>query len=116
MPHINPTRKQFEALAGVPDNQPVVMLNLLKFSDSGDLYKQYMKAAYPFFVNSGAEILYQGNIIHTFIGDENAAEWDKMLLVKYACKTDFIKMTTAAGYPNALRSTALSDSRLFVCQ
>lgn len=116
MSHINPTRKQFETLDGIPENQPVVMLNLLKFSDSGDLYKEYMKAAYPFFVSSGAEILYQGNIIHTFIGDENATEWDKMLLVKYACKTDFIKMTTAAGYPNALRSTALSDSRLFVCQ
>lgn len=116
MPHINPTRKQFEALAAIPKNQPVVMLNLLKFSDSGDLYKTYMKAAYPFFVNSGAEILYQGNIIHTFIGDENAAKWDKMLLVKYACKTDFIKITTAEGYPSKLRIAALSDSRLFVYQ
>ncbi|MFB0946217.1 MAG: hypothetical protein ACJAZY_001603 [Spirosomataceae bacterium] len=92
------------------------MLNLLKFSDSGDLYKTYMKAAYPFFVSSGAEILYQGDIIHTFIGDENAAEWDKMLLVKYASKTTFIKMTTAEGYPNDLRTAALSDSCLFVCQ
>jgi uncharacterized protein (DUF1330 family) len=116
MPHINPTRNQFEALAEIPESQPVVMLNLLKFSDSGDLYKEYMKAAYPFFVSSGAEILYQGSVIHTFIGDENAAEWDKMLLVKYASKTDFIKMTTSEGYPNSLRGTALSDSRLFVCQ
>lgn len=116
MPHINPTRNQLEALMKIPDGEPVVMLNLLKFADSGEAYKKYMKAAYPFFVSSGAEILYQGNIIHTFIGDENAAEWDKMLLVKYACKTDFIKMTTAEGYPNQLRSAALSDSRLFVCQ
>lgn len=116
MPHINPTRKQFERLAEIPENQPVVMLNLLKFSDSGELYKKYMNAAYPFFVSSGAEILYQGKIIHTFIGDENAAEWDEMLLVKYASKNDFIKMTTAEGYPSDLRAAALSDSRLFVCQ
>lgn len=92
------------------------MLNLLKFSDSGELYKKYMEAAYPFFMSSGAEILYQGNIIHTFIGDENASEWDEMLLVKYASKNNFIKMTTAEGYPSNLRSTALLNSRLFVCQ
>jgi uncharacterized protein (DUF1330 family) len=116
MPHINPTRNQIEALSNIPENEPVVMLNLLKFPDLGDKYKEYMKAAYPFFINSGAKILYQGNVIHTFIGDENAAEWDKMLLVKYACKTHFINMTSAEGYPNKLRAAALADSRLFVCQ
>jgi uncharacterized protein (DUF1330 family) len=117
MPHINPTRNQFEALlTKIPDNEPVVMLNLLKFSDSGELYKSYMRAAYPFFVKSGAEILYQGSIIHTFIGDENASEWDRMLLVKYASKISFNNMTTADEYPNDLRAAALADSRLFVCQ
>ncbi len=92
------------------------MLNLLKFVDSGELYNVYMQAAYPFFIDSRAEILYQGKIINTFIGDENSAEWDKMLLVKYASKSDFIAMTTAEGYPNKLRHAALEDSRLFVCQ
>jgi uncharacterized protein (DUF1330 family) len=116
MPHINPTRNQFEALIKIPNNEPVIMLNLLKFSDSGELYEKYMKAIYPFFVSSGAEVLYQGNVIHTLIGDENASEWDEMLLVKYASKNDFIKMTTAEGYPSDLRAAALTDSRLFVCQ
>ena len=116
MPHINPTRTQFEGLANIPDNQPIVMLNLLKFSDTGELYQHYMKAAYPFFVKSGAEILYKGKIIHTFIGDESTIEWDEMLVVKYASKSDFISMTTADGYPGHLRQQALTDSRLFVCQ
>lgn len=116
MPYLTPTQNQLEALANIPDNEPVIMLNLLKFSDSGELYKNYTEAAYPFFKESGAEILYQGKVIHTFIGDENASEWDKMLLVKYDSKTDFINMVTAQNYPNQLRNVALSDSRLFVCQ
>lgn len=116
MPRIRLSRKQFEALSNVSENEPVVILNLLKFPDSGELNNEYMKATYPFFVNSGAEILYQENIIHTFISDKNVAKWNKMLLVKYASKNNFINITTAEGYAGHLRAAALSDSRLFVCQ
>lgn len=120
MPHVNPTRQQAQDLAALPDATPVVMLNLLKFNkldkQATEKYKNYMKAAYPFFVASGAEILYHGKVVHTFIGNESEAEWDEMLLVKYKQKSDFIGMTTAQGYPHNLRAEALEDSRLFVCQ
>jgi len=43
-------------------------------------------------------------------------EWDKILIVEYAKKSDFINMITTEGYPAEMRKSAIEDSRLIFCE
>ncbi len=122
-PYVNVTTKQFEDFSAFPLEGPFEMLNLLKFKDKVvetgttgvEVYAQYMNAVIPFFIASKAKIIYQGKPIFNLIGPENYNEWDKILIIEYASKKDFLRMITAEGYPAKLRSLALQDSRLIVC-
>ena len=119
--HIDPTRDQFKAIATSNIEGKLSMLNLLKFkAKAGDIsgkeqYKLYMAAATPFFEKVNAKVVFYGKPIASFIGPTEA-EWDKVLIVEYADKSDFIKMLTAEGYPSEMRAKALEDSRLIVCK
>ncbi len=119
---INP--EQFKAFMQMPPDQPVVMLNLLKFKKkdvetglSGEAsYSKYMKVAMPFFKKANAEVLFFGHPQQMLIGPEDEVLWDKVLLIKYESLTDFISMVKAEGYPSHLRKQALLDSRLIHCE
>ena len=99
------------------------MLNLLKFKKqvgetglSGkEQYQAYMKAAAPFIQSSGAKLIYMAETKHTIIGPDQK-EWDKVLLVEYPSKEAFLNMVMDPDYPAHLRTLALSDSRLILCQ
>lgn len=79
-------------------------------------YKQYMKAATPFFEKIDAEIIFFGRPLLMLIGPEDETLWDDMLLVKYKNQSEFFKMTRAEGYPTKLREQSLQDSRLIYCK
>ncbi len=121
--YLNTTREQFKAFAQLPIDTPLQMLNLLKFkatvTETGrsgkEQYKTYMKAASPFFQQSKGKIIFYGNPKFTLIGPAEL-EWDKVLIVEYATKADFINMITNPDYPSELRSLALTDSRLIFCE
>lgn len=116
-------KEQLKAFMQVTVDEPVMMLNLLKFKDevaeiglSGEkCYQEYMSQAIPFFEKANAEILFYGHPKHILIGPEDEILWDKVLVVKYASVTDFIGMVKADGYPSHLRVQALQDSRLIHC-
>jgi len=116
-------QEQFKAFAKLPMDTPVVMLNLLKFKTSvpetglsGEAsYKEYMKAAVPFFSKVNAEILYMGKPQSALIGPEDDELWDKIIVVKYNTIADFLGMVKADGYPFHLRVQSLEDSRLIHC-
>ena len=117
-------QEQLKIFSQLPNNQTVVMLNLLKFktkvdgtSVSGeDGYNAYMKAAMPFFEKANAQVLFLGKPQHTLIGAEGEELWDKVLLIKYNSVSDFLEMIKAEGYPAHLRKQALLDSRLIHCK
>lgn len=121
--YLDLTKAQFQSLNALPDDGPISMLNLLKFKDKvessgktgAEHYKEYLKAAYPYFTKVNAKIVFQGSPKLTLIGPE-ANEWDKVLIVEYSAKADFIKMITSPGYPAKMRSEALLDSRLIFCK
>lgn len=116
-------KEQFMAFLQLSIDQPLQMLNLLKFKDKveetgltgAEQYKQYMIAAAPFFQKTNAKILYNGTPQFTIIGPQNELEWDKVLIVEYATKEDFVNMVTQKEYPGHLRKMALTDSRLVFC-
>jgi len=111
-------------LTTLPENRELVMLNLLKYKDKVEetgltgkaSYKQYMKAAAPFFEKIDAEIIFFGSPQLMLVGPEDEALWDDMLLVKYKNPDEFFQMTRAEGYPTKLREQSLEDSRLIYCQ
>lgn len=119
---INP--EQVQAFMQTPHDEPVVMLNLLKFKDrvaetnlSGEAsYKEYMKQATPFFNKANAEILFYGQPKHMLIGPEDDVLWDRMLVVKYKTMIDFVHMIRDKAYPLKLRAQSLTDSRLIHCE
>ena len=121
--HHKINQEQLKAFSLLPVDKPVVMMNLLKFKDrvaetglsGAESYKEYMKAAIPFFQKANAEILYMGKPQRILIGPEDEALWDKILLVKYNSTADFLGMIKAEGYPTHLRDQSLQDSRLIQC-
>ena len=118
--YLSLTEDQFKMLMDYPEDTPIKMLNLLKFKDRvGDrtgeeAYNDYIQAAEPYLLKSNAAVLYMGKSELSLIGPVQK-EWDKVLLVEYATKSDFIQMVTTKGYPAHLREQALEDSRLILC-
>ncbi len=116
-------KDQFKAFLQLPTDQPLQMLNLLKFKEKvastgltgAEQYAKYMVAATPFFQNANAKILYSGTPQFTLIGPLEKLEWDKVLIVEYASKADFVNMVTQKEYPDHLRKLALVDARLIFC-
>ena len=115
------TKPQFEAFMALSIDKSVQMLNLLKFRDGLDEkgltgeenYDAYSAAAFPFLKAANAKIIYYGKAQLTLIGPES--EWDKVLIIEYPSKLDFLNMIKSEGYPAKLRKAALIDSRLILC-
>ncbi|MGB3721509.1 MAG: hypothetical protein WA979_01665, partial [Pacificimonas sp.] len=104
------------ALRDAPDTGPIVMVNMLKFRDrahypddfEGDAdvsgEEAYARYQHVFTVTvaetSKADILYSGPVQQVFIGEEGTAatDWDKMLIVHYPAKEDFLAMMANEQY------------------
>ncbi len=122
--YLNPTGEQMKALAEFPDNEPVYMINLLKFKDiveetgqtGWDTYSEYMEATTPFISRVEAKLVFYGKPLFTVIGPVAEEEqWDKVLIVEYKDKKAFFSMLQMEGYPHEIRTRSLSDSRLIAC-
>lgn len=113
-----------EQLKAFSEDEPVFMLNYLNYKDiveataktGAETYKDYLIAAAPFFEHIDAEIIFKGKPVATILGPAEGELWDEVLIVRYATKYEFFKLTQAKGYPQELRASALSDSRLIFCK
>jgi len=124
---IQPTRTQIEQLAASPSEQPVVMLNLLRFKDRAEgidegvsgleAYQRYARAVVPFLEGVGGRVLLSGNAHETVIGPQDR-EWDMVLMVEYPSRKSFLKMSTNPDYLkiHEHRAAALADSRLIATE
>ena len=102
-----------EGLLRLPADQPVVMVNLMKFHPDGrEHYSRYVAAATPHLQRVGATARYGGDVGATILGD--AAWWDAVLLVEYPTPAAFIDMVSDPGYHDAhkLRNAALERHEL----
>ena len=119
---IFPTEGQLRELQGLPDDEPVVMLNLLRFKerasapDEGltglEAYERYGREAGPYLAKVGGRMLNGAVARQVVIGPED--EWDMVLLVEYPSARRFLEMASDPGYlqAHAHRDAALADSRL----
>jgi uncharacterized protein (DUF1330 family) len=119
---IFPTQSQLEHLSSLPADEPVVMLNLLRFKENAsdpdeglsgrEAYERYGREAAPYLAKAGGRLLNAAEARHTVIGPED--EWDLALLVEYPSAQRFLEMASDPGYLEAHvhRDAALADSRL----
>lgn len=96
---LEPTPEQFEALAARPPDEPVVMVNLLKFRDGGERdYRRYMQAAGPHLQRVGGTVRYAGAAPDQVVGDGERPWWDAILIVEYPSPAAFTAMVTDEEY------------------
>ncbi len=88
---------QFKILADSKNDEPFVMLNLLKFKKEGgrEAYLRYVKEASPFVAEVGAKMVYFGKPKELLNGTE---EWDLLMLVQYPSRKAFLKMADNSDY------------------
>ncbi len=106
--------EQFKKLAESSNDEPFVMLNLLKFKKDGgrDAYFQYIKESGPFVDGVGGKVLYFGQANELLNGTE---DWDIVMLVQYPSRKAFLKMANDPGYlkVHEFRKDALERAVLY---
>ena len=111
---IESNQDQFEALAANPDQEPFVMLNLLKFKkpDGRAAYLRYIAESGPYVKGVGAEVIYFGKAAELIYGSE---KWDAVMLVRYPSRKAFLQMANDPGYLEAhqFREQALERAVLY---
>jgi uncharacterized protein (DUF1330 family) len=122
MASIGPNTGALAGMAAANPDEPVVMLNLLRFREvaasghgvdgmSGrDAYRVYVErfAELP---SHGGEPVWVGDALRSIIGAET---WDMVLLMRYPTRRQFVEMVRDPDYLQIapIRSAALADSRL----
>jgi len=94
---IESNKDQFQKLAASSNDQPFVMLNLLKFKEEGgrEAYYKYVAESGPYVQGVGAKVLYFGKADELIYGTET---WDIVMLVEYPNRKAFLKMANDPGY------------------
>lgn len=111
---VNPTGADLKAFLAVDADQPIVMLNLLRFADGGaERYDAYLAHFRPHAEKVGASIVYFGHGADPLVA-EHGQHWDAVLLVSYPSRRAFSDMVRDPGYQEGshLRTEALVEAVL----
>ena len=95
-----------EMLDSLPDDGPVVMVNLVRFRErslvgqgSGwDAYSRYSKGDMPLLRKVGGTVLWAGHVQTAALGELASARWDWIVLVRYPSKAAFLEMMMSEEY------------------
>jgi uncharacterized protein (DUF1330 family) len=124
---LTPTQTQIERLLASGSQEPVVMLNLLRFKERADgidegmsgrdAYMLYGEQVAPFLAGVGGRMLNAVVPSEVVIGPEES-EWDLAVLVEYPSRARFLEMAASPDYlkVHEHREAALADSRLIACE
>ena len=90
----------------LPDNGPVVMVNLMRFRErsldgngSGrDAYSRYSKGDMPLLKKVGGTVIWAGAVEGVSLGDLGDGRWDWVALAHYPSRAAFLEMMTSPEY------------------
>ena len=106
----------FEIVQALPDDTPFLMLNALWFKPEGgaEMYRQYMKAAFPFTEKYGASAENISTPQGDLFGDFDA---DLVFFVRWPDKQAFLNLISDPDYRKVarLRENAITKSYLVPC-
>ena len=129
---VDPTREAFDAFKALPRDQPIAMLNLIRYRagaaypadhpaaaeglSGADAYRRYGKESGPVFARVGGTIVWRGRPAMALIGPADEA-WDAAFIARYPTAAAFLEMVTDPDYQRAVvhRQAAVADSRLIRC-
>ncbi len=102
-------RLNIEALSMLPDEAPVVMLNLMRFREQSldgkgsgwDAYLRYSALAIKLIKARGGTITWTGTVEAVALGVAADNRWDYVALVRYPSRAAFIDMMTSPEYAQA---------------
>jgi len=127
--HVDPTRAAFDAFKALPRDEPVEMLNLVRFRDTAaypqdhpcaaqglsgaDAYRLYSKESAPVFERVGGSIVWSAAPRLVLIGPDDE-HWDSAFVARYPSAAAFLAMVTDDEYRRAVihRQAAVATSRL----
>lgn len=130
---LTPTDPQMTAFGQGPQDEPVVMVNLLRYRARAaypreyegpdpevpgeTAYRRYAEAAFQRVRALGGRLVWGGPSYMTLIGPSNE-RWDEVLVVFYPTRSAFLAMLEDADYQSALvhRQAALAETRIFACK
>lgn len=126
--HVDPEREQFEAFKALPRDEPVMMLNCVRFREQAayadgreatgaEAYATYGRKSASVFRRVGGEIAWRGTPQVTLIGPADE-HWDLVFIARYPTAGAFLDMVTDPAYHEAVehRTAAVLDSRLIRLQ
>ena len=112
---VNPDSQELAAFAAATPDEPVIMLNLLRFTDGGrKLYQQYARRFGEVIApRYGITVVYAGDGESPLVA-EAGQEWDAVLLVRYPDRRTFGQMVADPEYQQIshLRTDALIEAVL----
>ncbi|OAA21776.1 hypothetical protein UG55_105439 [Frankia sp. EI5c] len=112
---VNPSSADLQRLDERPLDEPVVMLNLLRFRPDGgrESYDEYSRRARKVLARYGGELVYLGAGSTVLIA-EPGQEWDAVLLIRYPSRAAFLNMVADPEYQETVRfrTEALTEAVL----
>lgn len=127
--HIDPSRTNFDAFKALDRDQPIAMLNLVRFRDfaaypddheqagkgltGAEAYALYGQDSGPVFERVGGTVIWSGEPQSIVIGPEDE-RWDTAFVAFYPTAGAFLEMVTDPVYQQAVkhRQAAVQTSRL----
>ncbi|MCH1866208.1 DUF1330 domain-containing protein [Nocardioides sp. CFH 31398] len=95
---IDPTGQDLKAFLEAGPDEPVVMLNLLRFAEGGQAgYLEYLRHFRPHAEARGARVLHYGLGGDALVAEDGQA-WDAVLVVSYPTRRSFSEMVRDPAY------------------
>ena len=131
--HIDPTREAFESFKALPRDEPIFMLNLVRYREraqypaehpdakrqrsGAEAYAEYGRTSGPIFKRVGGKIVWRGEMEAMVIGPHKE-HWDAVFIAHYPTAAAFLEMVTDVDYRQAVvhRQAAVLTSRLIRCR
>lgn len=129
MSSIDPTREQFDAFKGLPRDEPIQMLNLIRLNAEAkypeghpshgkglsglDAYREYGRTSADIFRSLGGRQVWAGRPDCVLTGPTDE-QWDLAFIAEYPNAGAFLAMVTNPEYREHVkhRQAAVEDSRL----
>jgi uncharacterized protein (DUF1330 family) len=111
---VDPSGADLKRFLAEQPEQPIVMLNLLRFTrDGSEMYADYLRHFRPFAEQVGGQIIYYGRGESPLVA-EAGQDWDAVLLVRYPSRAAFSSMIRDPDYQRGthLRTRSLVEAVL----
>lgn len=127
--YINSTPEAYTAMQGLPMDEPLQMLNMIRFKDKAEYaegsefaakdwtgeqaYAEYSRRSSPIANRVGGKPIYMGIPQLTLIGPQHET-WDVAFIIEYPDLATFLALVNDPEYKKHAfhRSAAVADSRL----